>query len=110
MAIGRAYRAIRAGECDAALAGGSDFLGDAWGATFRAFDAVGALAHGELPPDRLNRPFDERRSGFLFSEGGCGVLVLEELGSALARGAPRLAEVRGFGEASDAHDLMAVDP
>lgn len=110
MAIGRAFRAIRDGECDTALAGGSDYLGDAWGATFRAFDAVGALAHGELPPERLNRPFDERRSGFLFSEGGCGVLVLEELGSALARGAPRLAEVRGYGEASDAHDLMAVDP
>ena len=110
MAIGRAFRAIRDGECDAALAGGSDYLGDAWGATFRAFDAVGALAHGELPPGRLNRPFDVRRSGFLFSEGGCGVLVLEELGAALARGAPRLAELRGYGEASDAHDLMAVDP
>jgi 3-oxoacyl-[acyl-carrier-protein] synthase II len=110
MAIGRAFRAIRDGECDAALAGGSDYLADAWGATFRAFDAVGALAHGEGPPERLNRPFDERRTGFLFSEGGCGVLVLEELGAALARGAPRLAEVRGYGEASDAHDLMAVDP
>src|SRR6185503_4434 len=60
--------------------------------------------------ERINRPFDEKRSGFLFSEGGCGVLVLEELGAALARGAPRLAELRGFGEASDAHDLMAVEP
>jgi 3-oxoacyl-[acyl-carrier-protein] synthase II len=110
MAIGRAFRAIRDGECDAALAGGSECLDDAWGATFRAFDAVGALAQGERPPARLNRPFDAGRSGFLFSEGGCAVLVLEELGAALARGAPCLAELRGYGEASDAHDLMAVDP
>jgi 3-oxoacyl-[acyl-carrier-protein] synthase II len=110
MAIGRAFRAIRDGECDAALAGGSDYLRDPWGATFRAFDAVGALAHGDFAKERINRPFDEKRNGFLFSEGGCGVLVLEELGAALARGAPRLAELRGYGEASDAHDLMAVDP
>jgi 3-oxoacyl-[acyl-carrier-protein] synthase II len=110
MAIGRAYRAIRDGDCDAALCGGSDYLRDPWGATFRAFDAVGALCHGDAPPDHLNRPFDAKRSGFLFSEGGCAVLVLEELGAALARGARRLAEVRGFGETSDAHDLMAVEP
>jgi 3-oxoacyl-[acyl-carrier-protein] synthase II len=110
MAIGRAFRAIRDGECDAALAGGSEYLRDPWGATFRAFDAVGALAHGDFAKEHINRPFDEKRSGFLFSEGGCAVLVLEELGAALARGAPRLAELRGYGEASDAHDLMAVDP
>jgi len=110
IAVGRAYRAIRDGECDAALAGGSEYLRDAWGATFRGFDAVGALAHGDFAKEHINRPFDEKRSGFLFSEGGCGVLVLEELGAALARGAPRLAELRGFGEASDAHDLMAVEP
>ena len=110
MAIGRAYRAIRDGECDAALAGGSEYLREPWGATFRAFDAVGALAHGDFAKEHINRPFDAKRSGFLFSEGGCAVLVLEELGAALARGAPRLAELRGYGEASDAHDLMAVDP
>jgi 3-oxoacyl-[acyl-carrier-protein] synthase II len=110
MAIGRAFRAIRDGECDAALAGGSECLRDPWGAAFRSFDAVGALAHGDFAKERINRPFDEKRSGFLFSEGGCAVLVLEELGAALARGAPRLCEVRGYGEASDAHDLMAVEP
>src|SRR6185503_2141690 len=110
IAVGRAYRAIRDGECDAALAGGSECLRDPWGAVFRSFDAVGALAHGDFAKEHINRPFDEKRSGFLFSEGGCAVLVLEELGAALARGAPRLAELRGFGEASDAHDLMAVEP
>jgi 3-oxoacyl-[acyl-carrier-protein] synthase II len=110
VAIGRAFRAIRDGECDAALAGGSEYMNDPWGATFHAFDATGALAHGDFPRDRINRPFDEKRCGFLFSEGGAAVLVLEELGAALARGAPRLAEVTGYGEASDAHDLMAVEP
>ena len=111
IAVGRAFRAIRDGECDAALAGGSECMRDPWGANFRAFDAVGALAHGDyFSKEAINRPFDEKRSGFLFSEGGCAVLVLEELGSALARGAPRLAEVSGYGEASDAHDLMAVEP
>jgi 3-oxoacyl-[acyl-carrier-protein] synthase II len=110
LAIGYAARAIAQGECDTALAGGSEHLGDAWGAIFRAFDAVGALAHGDLPPDRLSRPFDARRCGFLFAEGGCAVLVLEEFAAARRRGAPLLAEVRGFGEASDAHDIMAPDP
>ncbi|HEV8629108.1 MAG TPA: beta-ketoacyl-[acyl-carrier-protein] synthase family protein, partial [Thermoanaerobaculia bacterium] len=110
MAIGSALRAIRDDVCDAALAGGSDYLHDPWGATFRAFDAVGALAHGDEPAERLNRPFDARRSGFLFSEGGCGVLLLESFESAQRRGATVLAELAGYGEASDAHDVMAVDP
>jgi len=110
IAVGRAFRAIRDGECDAAVAGGSEYMNDPWGAIFRGFDATGALAHGDFPRDRINRPFDESRCGFLFSEGGAAVLVLEELGAALARGAPRLAEVSGYGEASDAHDLMAVEP
>jgi 3-oxoacyl-[acyl-carrier-protein] synthase II len=110
IAIGRAFRAIRDGECDAVLAGGSDYLRDPWGATFHGFDATGALAVGDFPREQLNRPFDARRCGFLFSEGGAAVLVLEELGAALARGAPRLAEIVGYGEASDAHDLMAPEP
>lgn len=110
MAIGRAARAIARGECDAALAGGAEHLGDAWGGIFRAFDAVGALAHGELPPERINRPFDRDRSGFLFAEGGCAVLALEDLDAARRRGAPLLAEVRGYAESSDAHDIMAPDP
>ncbi|HVS03917.1 MAG TPA: beta-ketoacyl-[acyl-carrier-protein] synthase family protein [Thermoanaerobaculia bacterium] len=110
VAIGQAFRAVRRGECEAAVAGGSEHLSDPYGAVFRGFDAVGALAQGPLPPERVNRPFDRSRSGFLFAEGGAAILVLEELAAARARRAPILAEVVGYGETCDAHDVMAMDP
>jgi 3-oxoacyl-[acyl-carrier-protein] synthase II len=109
VAIGDALRALRAGECDLALAGGCEYLHDAHGNAFRAFDAAGALAHGP-DPARLNRPFDAQRSGFLFADGGAAMLVLEAEDHARARGARVLAEVRGYGETSDAHSMMAVAP
>ena len=110
IAVGKAFRAIRDGECDAALTGGTEFLSDDYGSCFRGFDAVGALADGDLPPEAVNRPFDEDRSGFLFAEGGAAVLILEELRGARERGAPVLAEVTGYGETCDGHDLMAMEP
>ena len=110
VALGQAFRAVRQGECDLALAGGVEFLSDPFGCAFRGFDAVGALAAGPLPPDRINRPFDRERCGFLFSEGGGAVLVLEDLESARRRGADVLAEVVGYGETADAHHLMAIAP
>lgn len=110
MALGRAFRAIRSGECDAALAGGVEYLGEPYGCAFRGFDAVGALARGDRPPEELHRPFDRDHSGFLFSEGGAGVLVLEERSRAEARGAAVLAEVTGYGESADAYDVMAMEP
>lgn len=110
VALGQAFRALRHGECDLALAGGVEFLSDPFGCAFRGFDAVGALAAGPLPPDRINRPFDRERCGFLFSEGGGAVLVLEDLESARRRGADALAEVVGYGETADAHHLMAMAP
>jgi 3-oxoacyl-[acyl-carrier-protein] synthase II len=110
VALGQAFRAVRDGEVDVAVSGGSEYLAEPTGCCFRAFDALGALAHGELPPERLNRPFDARRSGFLFGEGGCAVLLLEELAAARARGAPLLAEVIGYGESCDAHDIVALHP
>jgi 3-oxoacyl-[acyl-carrier-protein] synthase II len=110
VALGQAFRAIRDGECDAVVGGGTEYLADPAGCCFRAFDALGALAHGELPPERINRPFDEKRTGFLFAEGGCAVLVLEELALARRRGATPLAELVGYGESCDAHDVVALDP
>ena len=110
VALGQAFRALRDGECDAAVAGGTEYLADPAGCCFRAFDALGALAHGDQPPERVNRPFDSRRTGFLFAEGGCAVLVLEELELARRRGAVPLAEVVGYGESCDAHDVVALDP
>jgi 3-oxoacyl-[acyl-carrier-protein] synthase II len=110
VALGQAFRAVRQGECDLALAGGVEFLSDPFGCAFRGFDAVGALAAGPLPPDRINRPFDRERCGFLFSEGGGAVLVLEDLESARRRGAEVLAEVVGYGETADAYHLMGMAP
>ncbi len=110
VALGQAFRAIRQGECDLAIAGGVEFLSDPFGCAFRGFDAVGALAAGPLPAAEINRPFDRRRCGFLFSEGGGAILVLEELESALRRGATVLAEIVGYGETADAHHLMGMAP
>src|SRR5436305_1912986 len=61
VALGQAFRALRQGECDLALTGGVEFLGDPFGGPFRGFDAVGALAAGSLPPDQLNRPLYRAR-------------------------------------------------
>jgi 3-oxoacyl-[acyl-carrier-protein] synthase II len=110
VAVGQAFRAIREGECDLAVAGGVEFLSDPFGCAFRGFDAVGALAVGPLPAEEINRPFDRGRCGFLFSEGGGAVLVLEDLEEARRRGAEVLAEVVGYGETADAHHLMGMAP
>jgi 3-oxoacyl-[acyl-carrier-protein] synthase II len=110
VALGQAFRAVRQGECDLAVAGGVEFLSDPFGCAFRGFDAVGALAAGPLPADRINRPFDRERCGFLFSEGGGAILVLEDLEGARRRGADVLAEIVGYGETADAHHLMGMAP
>jgi 3-oxoacyl-(acyl-carrier-protein) synthase len=110
MALGRAFRAIAGGECDLALAGGTEYLSDPYGCSFRGFDLLGALVRSGLPPERANRPFDRGRSGFLFSEGAAALLVLEERRRAYERGAAILAEVAGYGETTDAHSILAMSP
>lgn len=110
VAIGNAFQAVRSGEIDLALAGGSEFLDDHYGSIFLGFDIAGALVRDCDDPDRANRPFDERRSGFLFSQGGAAVLLLEEWDRAIGRGARVLAEVAGYGESFDAHSMMQIDP
>ncbi len=93
VAIGHAYRSIATGDLDLVLAGGVEFLDDDYGAIFHSFDLAHTLTKGE-DPQRANRPFDRARSGFLFSQGGGAVLVLEEMERAQERGAPILAEGR----------------
>jgi 3-oxoacyl-[acyl-carrier-protein] synthase II len=114
VALGRALTALRRGECDLALAGGTEYLADPYGSVFRGFDAVGALcqatADTEAGPETVNRPFDAGRSGFLFAEGGAGVLVLETAEGAARRGATPMARVLGYGETGDAHNVMVMDP
>jgi 3-oxoacyl-[acyl-carrier-protein] synthase II len=108
VAIGHAYRSIAAGEMDLVLAGGVELLDDDYGAIFHSFDLAHTLVRGDDP--EANRPFDRGRSGFLFSQGGGAVLVLEEMERARKRGAPILAEVAGFAETSDAHNIMVMEP
>jgi 3-oxoacyl-[acyl-carrier-protein] synthase II len=110
VALGDAFHAIRAGALDTAIAGGAEYLTDEYGGIFRGFDVAKTLVRECDPPHRANRPFDRNRSGFLFSEGGAAVLVLEEAGQARRREVWPIAEITGFGESFEAHSLMAVEP
>ncbi len=110
VAIGKAWQAISEGRIDLALAGGSEFLSDTQGCIFQGFDACRTLVRNCEPPDQANRPFDEARSGFLFSEGGAAVLVLENAEAAQARGATPLAAIDGYAESFDASSMMIPSP
>ena len=109
-AIGQTYRAIRDGYLDVALTGGSEYWDDYYGAIFRGFDIANTLVQNCANPSAANCPFDESRTGFLFSQGGSAVLVLEELEVARKRKAKILAEIVGFSETFDAYSMMSLAP
>ncbi len=108
VAIGNAYKAIKSGQVDMAISGGTEYMFDEFGGMFYAFDKIGALSTGDNIFN-INCPFDNKRSGFLFSEGGAAVLILEELGHALNREVPILAEIVNYSESSDAYSTMAIE-
>lgn len=108
VAIGEAFRAIRRGELDVALAGGVEHLADAAGAVFMGFDRLQTLARPREPRGTENRPFDAQRTGFLFSEGGAAMMVLEGEESVARRGVRPIAEIIGYGETCDAHSIAAI--
>jgi 3-oxoacyl-[acyl-carrier-protein] synthase II len=111
IALGRAFDAIQRGDIDYALAGGAEYVHDDYGGIFRGFDLARTLAvvdNGDVAG--ANRPFDKKRTGFLFSQGGAGVLALEERDCARRRGAPILAEIAGYAESFDAHNIMMMKP
>ena len=110
IAVGKAYRAVKNGQVDFAIGGGTEYLYDEYGGIFRAFDLPKALVTSDGPADTVNRPFDEERSGFLFSQGAAGALVLEDLEHALQRNAPILAEIIGYEESFDAYNIMIPEP
>ncbi|MBT2341202.1 MULTISPECIES: beta-ketoacyl-ACP synthase II [Pseudomonas] len=104
-AIGDAARLIRSGEADIALCGGTEAAIDR--VTLGCFAAARALSTGfSERPQEASRPFDRDRDGFVMSEGA-GLLVIESLEHALARGARPLAELVGYGTSADAYHLTA---
>lgn len=105
-AIGEAMRLIRHGYADAMVAGGAEATVNALAAA--GFSNMQALSMAE-DPAQASLPFDARRTGFVMGEGA-GVLVLEELGHAQARGAKIYAELTGYGSTCDAHHMTAPDP
>ena len=99
--IGEGFRAIQHGELDVCLAGGVDSSVSRFGvATFQALTALTSATD----PKCASIPFDKRRNGFVTGEGA-GILVLEELEHAKARGAKIYAEVAGYGATCDAHHV-----
>ncbi|NGM17828.1 beta-ketoacyl-ACP synthase II [Eggerthellaceae bacterium zg-893] len=104
--IGTAVRDIRHGYMDAALAGGAEESVNP--ICIAGFTNLGALSRSD-DPERASMPFDANRSGFVAGEGA-GILVLESLEHALARGANVIAEVTGFGSTGDAYHVTAPDP
>lgn len=110
VAIGKAYRAVAEGHLDAALAVGVDYLGDAAGGVFMGFDRLSTLALPRACPGTENRPFDVDRTGFMFSEGGAGALLLESTQSMKRRGCEAVAKILGFAETCDAKSVVAISP
>jgi 3-oxoacyl-[acyl-carrier-protein] synthase-1 len=98
IALGQAAQLIACGAQDVMLAGGSEALHDN---TALMFDAMGVLSRGfNATPHTASRPYDLRRNGFVIGEGA-GVLVLESLAHAQARGAPIIALLDGYGQSTD---------
>jgi 3-oxoacyl-[acyl-carrier-protein] synthase II len=104
-AIGDAARLIRAGEADIAICGGAEACIDR--VSLGGFAAARALSSGfNDMPERASRPFDRDRDGFVMGEGA-GVVVIEALDHAQARGAEPIAELIGYGTTSDAFHMTA---
>ena len=107
MAIGDGFRAIRRGEADVMLAGGSE--APLAPLCFGAFAIIRAMSTRNDDPGSASRPFDKDRDGFVMSEGAA-VLLLEERERAVARGARIYAEVCGYGTTNDAHHMTVPRP
>jgi len=103
--IGDAYRVVERGDADVMIAGGSEAAITPMGVG--GFAAMKALSTRNDDPEHACRPFDKDRDGFVVGEGA-GILILEELEHAKARGATILAEIVGYGMSSDAYHMTGM--
>ncbi len=106
-AFGVAYDLITHGRAKAVVTGGCEAT--ITDVAMGGFDSMKALSTRNDAPEKASRPFDVERDGFVLAEGGA-ILVCEELEVARARGARIYAELLGYGQSADAHDLVAPDP
>jgi 3-oxoacyl-[acyl-carrier-protein] synthase II len=106
-AIGEAWETIRRSDADTMVAGGSE--AGVYEPLMGGFDSMRALTRRNDDPEGASRPFDRGRDGFAPGEGS-GVLVLEELEHARARGVPILAEIVGYGATADASHITLPAP
>jgi 3-oxoacyl-[acyl-carrier-protein] synthase II len=106
-AIGESWRIIKFGDADIFLAGGSEASIVEIG--LAGFSAMKALSTRNDQPERASRPFDRDRDGFVMSEGA-GIVVVEELEHAKARGAKIYCELTGYGVSADAYHMTAPPP
>jgi len=105
--VGFSYEAIQNDEADIMITGASE--APITPITFGAFDTVNVLSvHNEFP-EKASRPFDNKRNGFVISEGA-GILVVEELNHALKRGARIYCEITGFGTTNNAFHMTDLPP
>jgi len=103
-AIGDAFRLIQYGEADAMIAGGSEAYIIPIG--IAGLDRMRAASRRNNEPEKASRPFDRDRDGFILGEGA-GIIILEELGSAIKRGAEIYAELAGYGSNIDGFHITA---
>jgi 3-oxoacyl-[acyl-carrier-protein] synthase II len=103
-AVGEAYEIIKRGDADVMIAGGAEAA--ITPLSVGGFGSMRALSTRNDEPARASRPFDKDRDGFIIGEGA-GILILEELQTALARGASIYAEMAGYGLSADAYHLTS---
>ena len=104
--VGEAYETIKRGDAEVIISGSGE--APIHPTIMASFTTMHGLADDNEQPERACKPFDTRRDGFILSEGA-GALVLEHLDHALARGAPIIAELIGYGNSNDARDMVAAD-